>query len=83
MPELKLNLKKEIPELIFIVIAVLCCIIFSLRWWWGLIIFAIEDITYLIIYNYLSRKYEDKTEKPVKQEVNFHEYDEDDEDNKN
>lgn len=65
---LKLDLKKEIGELGALVIAFIIGFVAS-SFWIGLISFVVLELVYLLVY--------DAVAKEEKEEINFHEYDDD------
>ena len=67
---LKLDLKKEIGELGALVIA-------AGSFWIGLISFVVLELVYLLVYNAIAKKAEAQKPKEEKEEINFHEYDDD------
>lgn len=77
---LKLDLKKEIGELCALVIAVIVAFA-THKFWVGLIVFVVLELIYLLVYDMIAKKKEATKPKEVKEEINFHEYDDDTEDN--
>ena len=70
---LKLDLKKEIGELGALVIAFIIGFVAS-SFWIGLISFV---VLYLLVYDAIAKKAEAQKPKEEKEEINFHEYDDD------
>lgn len=77
---LKLDLKKEIGELCALVLALIIGFAAS-SFWVGLISFVVLELVYLLIYDAIAKKAEAKKPKEEKEEVNFHEYDDDNTEN--
>lgn len=73
---LKLDLKKEIGELGALVIALIIGFVAS-SFWIGLISFVVLELVYLLVYNAIAKKAEAQKPKEEKEEINFHEYDDD------
>lgn len=77
---LKLDLKKEIGELGALVIALIIGFVAG-SFWIGLISFVVLELVYLLIYDAIAKKAEAKKPKEEKEEINFHEYDDDNTEN--
>lgn len=77
---LKLDLKKEIGELCALVLALIIGFAAS-SFWIGLISFVVLELVYLLVYDAIAKKAEAKKPKEEKEEVNFHEYDDDNTEN--
>lgn len=73
---LKLDLKKEIGELGALVIALIIGFVAS-SFWIGLISFVVLELVYLLVYDAIAKKAEAQKPKEEKEEINFHEYDDD------
>ncbi|WP_302212082.1 hypothetical protein [uncultured Ruminococcus sp.] len=73
---LKLDLKKEIGELCALVLALIIGFAAS-SFWIGLISFVVLELAYLLVYDAAEKKAESKKPKEEKEEINFHEYDDD------
>ena len=73
---LKLDLKKEIGELGALVIAFIIGFVAS-SFWIGLISFVVLELVYLLVYDAIAKKAEAQKPKEEKEEINFHEYDDD------
>ncbi len=76
---LKLNLAKEIGEIGALVVAVVLAIVFDLGFWIGLLIFIGLEILYLVIYSVCEKKFAKPEPQKPKEEINFHEYDDEEE----
>lgn len=72
---LKLDLKKEIGELGALVIALIIGFVAG-SFWIGLISFVVLELVYLFVYDAIAKK-----PKEEKEEINFHEYDDDNTEN--
>ena len=77
---LKLDLKKEIGELGALVIALIIGFVAG-SFWIGLISFVVLELVYLLVYDAIAKKSEAKKPKEEKEEINFHEYDDDNTEN--
>ena len=77
---LKLDLKKEIGELGALVIALIIGFVAD-SFWIGLISFVVLELVYLLVYDAIAKKAEAKKPKEEKEEINFHEYDDDNTEN--
>lgn len=73
---LKLDLKKEIGELGALVIAFIIGFVAS-SFWIGLISFVVLELVYLLVYDAIAKKAEAQKPKEEKEEINFHDYDDD------
>lgn len=73
---LKLDLKKEIGELCALVLALIIGFAAG-SFWIGLISFVVLELVYLLVYDMAAKKAESKKPKEEKEEINFHEYDDD------
>ena len=73
---LKLDLKKEIGELGALVIAFIIGFVAS-SFWIGLISFVVLELVYLLVYDAIAKRLKPKSQKEEKEEINFHEYDDD------
>lgn len=74
---LKLDLKKEIGELCALVIAVIVAVAVH-KFWVGLIVFVLLEFIYLLVYDMIAKRKEAAKPKEEKEEITFHEYDDDD-----
>lgn len=74
---LKLDLKKEIGELGALVIAFIIGFVASSFWIRIIISFVVLELVYLLVYNAIAKKAEAQKPKEEKEEINFHEYDDD------
>ena len=72
----QLDLKKEIGELGALVIAFIIGFVAS-SFWIGLISFVVLELVYLLVYDAIAKKAEAQKPKEEKEEINFHEYDDD------
>ena len=73
--------KKEIGEIAILVITILIAVFAKTGFWIALLIFFVLEILYLLVYSAIERKIEagkPEPDKPVKEEINFHEYDDED-----
>lgn len=70
--------KKEIGEILIIIVAVLLGIFTDISIWIIILLAFVLEVVYLFIYGEIEKRMEAKKPEPVKEEINFHEYDEDD-----
>ena len=76
---LKLNLAKEIGEICALIIAIVLAIVFKLGFWIGLLIFIGLELLYLVVYSVLEKRFAKPEPEKPKEEINFHEYDDEEE----
>ena len=76
---LKLNLGKEIGEICALIIAIVLAVVFDLGFWIGLLIFIGLELLYLVVYSILEKKFAKPEPEKPKEEINFHEYDDEEE----
>ncbi len=72
---LKFNPVKEIGEIVIIIGAVLLAVFTDLSVWLVVLIAFGLEIVYLLIYGQIEKKLYKEPENEPKKEVNFHEYD--------
>ncbi len=72
---LKFNPVKEIGEIVIIIGAVLLAVFTDLSVWLVVLIAFGLEIIYLLIYGQIEKKLYNEPEKEPEKEVNFHEYD--------
>ncbi len=67
--------KKEIGEILIIVLAVLLGIFTDISIWLIILLAFVLEVVYLLAYGEIEKRIEAKKPEPVKEEINFHEYD--------
>ncbi|MBR1423634.1 MAG: hypothetical protein IJ571_09380 [Ruminococcus sp.] len=79
---LRFNPIKEIGELVILAVAILLAVFTDISFWVIVLIAFVLEIAYLLIYGQIEKKLAKNEPEEVKEEINFHEYD-DDEDEEN
>ena len=78
---LRFNPIKEIGEIVIIIGAVLLAVFTDISVWLVVLIAFVLEIAYLLIYGQIEKKLAKNEPEEVKEEINFHEYDDEDEEN--